>query len=223
MAVVGKFSTFERDVRLATRDLEPTVVARELAAFAKAELRRAIDSGEASPNYDRYVNGRQDAPEESVIPPGPIVYVFGYWPLIIRTAIEELRRRVPVKTGRYAGGFLVLANGVVAQDWQAIDAAAEVVIFNVRPYTRKMEVGANRTGARHFDGARSALNRQYKGTARAEVIFLTVSSGVHIGVPYILKGSGRGRRGATVWRRIRKDRAPGQPITYPALVINMVQ
>lgn len=220
MAITGKLETFERDIRLATQDLDPKVVGQALARFAKEELQKAIDAGEASETYERFVNGRKGAPEESVIPPGPIVYVFAYWPLIIRSAIEELKKRVPVRTGRYAGSFVVLANGAVVSDFGSIDGDAEVVIFNAQPYTRKMEVGANRTGARHFEGARLAVNRLYKAAARAEVIFLNVAPGVRVGVPYLLRGFRKASRSRAP--RVRKDRAPGQPISYPALVLNLV-
>jgi len=216
--VSGRLETFERDIKVVTEGLSQTAIAAELAAFAKEELRKAIATGEASSSYDRYVNGVLDAPEESVIPPGPILYVFGYWSLIIRTALEELRRRVPVKSGRYAGGFIVLANGVPVQKYAEIPSDAEVVIFNARPYTRKMEVGANRTGKRHFVNSSQALNRKFRGTSVCQVIYLNVLSGIHADVPYILRGT---RSRST--RRIRKDRQPGMPITYPALVLNMVQ
>jgi len=226
MALTGGLDTFDRSIKLATQGLDPKQIAVELAAFAKDELRTAIASGEASSSYDRYVNGRRGAPEESVIPPGPIVYVFGYWPLIIRAALEELRRRVPVRSGRYASGFIVMAADAVAQKYSDIPSDAEVVIFNARPYTRKMEVGANRTGAKHFANASQAVNRQFKGTAVCRELYLNVQAGIHADVPYLLRGfrrvaasKGRGRFAP----KVRRDRQPGQPITYPALVINMVQ
>ncbi len=217
-AVAGRFETFARDIKVATAGLDQKAIAAEMAAFAKQELKLAIANGEASESYDRYVNGIKDAPEESVIPPGPIIYVFGYWSLIIRTAIDELRKRVAVRSGRYAGSFLVLANGKPVQEYAGIPSEAEVVIFNAQPYTRKMEVGANKTGKNHFRNASQALNRRFKGTAVSQDTFLNVQSGVAAGVPYVLRGTAGAAR-----RRVRKDRQPGQPITYPALVINMVQ
>lgn len=212
-AVAGRLETFERDIALATADLSPAVVARELARFAKEELARAIASGEASPTYDRYVNGQLGLPEDAVVPPGPIVYVFSHWPLAIRTALEELRKRVPIRSGRYANGFIVLANGIIARDYAQIGGSDEVVILNVRPYTRKMETGANKSGARHFENTRQVMNRRFRDAIVCDLRFLDVRSGLHPGVPWILKrSSGR-----------RRSSAAGQPITYPALVLNMVR
>lgn len=206
------FEFFERDLRLATAGLEPQEINRALAAFAKQELRGVISSGQASTNYERYVNGVQGAPEESVVAPGPIVYQFVNWPIVIREALDELRKRVPRKSGRYASGFLVLADQRPVAEYKSIPATAEVVIINVRPYTRKMEVGANGPGRRHFQNAKNALARRYRDVFSFDVRFLNAKSGLHAGVPYILKRS-QGRR---------KDRQAGMPITYPAIIINAV-
>ncbi|CAA2142749.1 hypothetical protein [Hyphomicrobium sp. ghe19] len=209
--VSGTIETFARDIKIATQDLSPEAVAASLAGMAKEALAEAVASGEGSPVYERYVNGVRGAAEETVIPPGPIIYVFLHWPTIIATALEELRKRVPVRSGRYARGFIVLANGRIVQRYDEIDGEAEVLIFNVEPYTRKMEVGANKTGARHFEKARGAVQRQFKNVARCEVSYLDIQTGVAPGVPWILRrNAGR-----------RKDRRSGMPISYPALVINL--
>lgn len=213
--VTNRLDTFSRDISMATADIAPERVNAALAAFAKAELQRVIQSGQASSMYDRYVNGRKGLSEDAVIVPGSILYVFSYWPNIIRAAVDELRRHVPVKSGRYASGFVVLADGAIARKYADIGPESEVIVLNVRPYTRKMEVGANgkRSGQHHFEKARQALNRQFRGTFRVEKRFIDVRAGLHPGVPWILhRSAGR-----------RRDRSAGQPISYPALVMNMVR
>lgn len=201
---------FDRELTLAMTELDPVVMQKELAAFAKRSVAEVVGSGQAPAKYDRFVNGRAGAPEESVVLPGPIVYVFSNWRVVIEAAIEELQRRVPRRTGRYAGSFIVLANQQRILDYASIPADGEVIIFNSQPYTRKMESGANKTGARHFDLTKAALNRRFGGVFQVQMTYLKVSGGVAPGVPYILKNSS-GRR---------KDRQAGRPITYPALLIN---
>lgn len=207
------FETFERDLRFATKGLQPEAINRELAKFAKTELRRVIASGQASTTYERYVNHVKGALEESVKAPGPILYEFVNWPLVIRAALAELQRRSPRRSGRYAGGFIVLANGAAAPDYSRIPIDAEVVVFNARPYTRKIEIGANKTGKRHVDGAKSAMARRFRDAFKFETRFLNVASGIHPEVPYRLKNS-QGRR---------KDRQAGGLLTYPSIVINAVR
>lgn len=203
------FEFFERDLKLATAGLEPDAINKALAAFARQELRRVISTGEASSTYDKFVNGVQGAAEETVKAPGPILYQFVNWPAVIRFALEDLDKRVPKKSGRYAGGFMVLANQMPVRDYKDVPPGAEVTIINVRPYTRRMETGANKTGKRHFEATKNALARRYKDVFLFDFKFLNVKAGLHPDVPYVLKrAAGR-----------RKDRQAGMPITYPALII----
>jgi len=206
---MAKFETFDRDIKIATAGLMDEAISKKLATFARAELAKAISSGQASTTYEKFVNARKGAPEETVVPPGPILYVFTNWPLVIRTAMAELAKRSPRRTGRYAGGFMVLANGLPVRDYSKIRPEDVVTIFNVRPYTRKIEVGANRTGKRHVDLAKRALSRRFKEGFSFETRFLEMRAGLHPEVPYRLKNS-QGKR---------KDRQAGGTITYPAIVI----
>lgn len=202
------FEFFERDLRLATAGLEPEAINKALAIFARQELAKAISAG-ASPEYEKYVNGRQGAAEETVRAPGPIVYEFVNWPLVIAAALTELQKRSPRKSGRYASSFIVMANQVPVADYRGIPADSEVVIFNAHPATRKIEVGTNKTGKRHFDLSKVALNGRFREGFRFETRFLNIKAGIDPRVPYMLKRGGRG-----------KGRGAGAALTYPAIVIN---
>jgi len=200
--------SFDKQLRLATTDLEPAAINAALAKFARQELAKAISAG-ASPNYDKFVNHRHGVPEETVQAPGPIIYVFNNWPLVINAALEELRRRGPrARSGLFASSFIVIVGGRLVNDFKSIPAEAEVIIVNATPYSRKAEVG--RLGIprrRLFDGTKNALSRRFRDAFRFETQFLNIGPGVHPMIPYRLK---HGRRG----------RGAGQPMTYPALVIN---
>ncbi len=200
---------FERDLKLATAGLEPDAINAALAKFAKAELAKALAGGAPS-QYERIVNGRSGAAEETVIAPGPIVYVFTNWNLVINAALQELQKRAPRRSGRYAGSFVVVVGGrTVVTDFSKLRPDAEVIILNTQPYTRKIETGHNGPGARHFDLSKAALNRRFKGAFLAEFKYVEVPGGIAARVPYLLK-------------RTTKRRAAGTPLTYPALIINGV-
>lgn len=204
------FEGFDRQIAFATDGIAPENIAKELAKFARAELAKAIAAG-ASPNYDRYVNGRQGAPEESYQAPGSILYVFSNWPLVINAALAELQKRSPRRSGRFASSFVVLANQTVTTDYGSIPATAEVIIFNAQPTSRKAEVGRLGIPARRlFDGTKSALSRRFREGFAFQTMFVNIKAGVHPLVPYILKGS-QGRR---------RDRQAGSPLSYPTIVIN---
>lgn len=217
---MARFETFDRDIKVATADLDPAAISSALAQFAKQDVQRAIAAGEASERFDRYVNGRKGAAEETVRAPGPIVYEFIHWPRIVQMALAELVKRSPKRSGRYADSFFVLADSKPVTDFAAIPIDAEVVIANAQPYTRKIEVGAMKMSVppRHFDQAKSAMARAFGRDAgfNFETRFLNIPAGIHALVPYVLKG-GSGRRGRT-----DKDRRAGSKLTYPALVMNVV-
>ncbi|TIP07801.1 hypothetical protein [Mesorhizobium sp.] len=204
------FEFFERDLKLATAGMEPETISKALAAFSRQELKRVIAEGIASPIYDRYVNGVYNAPEEAVKAPGPIVYEFINWPLVINAALQELIRRSPRRSGRYAGSFVVVVGGrTVVTDYSRLRADAEVIIFNVQPYTRKTETGYNGPGKRHFELSKGALNRRFNGVFRFETKYVDVPGGINPLAPYKL-------------RRTTRRRAAGTPLTYPAIIINPV-
>lgn len=201
---------FDRELRLATADLEPAAINAALAKFARAELAKAISAG-ASPKYDKFVNGVEGAQEETVRAPGPIVYEFVNWPLVINAALAELQRRSPRKSGRLASSFIVIAGGrVVVTDFTKLRADTEIIITGSVPYIRKAETGLLGVPAgRLFAGTKNVLSRRFKDVWRFEVKFLDIKSGLHPAIPYRLK-RGQGRKG----------REAGAPISYPSLLIN---
>jgi hypothetical protein len=208
--MASTFNMFDREIKLATAELEPAAIQRALAAFARESVADVISKGQAPARYERVVNNRTGVSEDAVQLPGPIVYLFTNWALAIGTAIAELEKRSPRRSGKYAGSWLVVSGNRVVTDYQSIPAGAEVIILNYRPYTRKIEVGANRTGKRHVDLSKAAFNRRFDQAFRAETRFVNAASGLHPSIPYLLKRS-QGKR---------KDRQAGLPITYPAMVIN---
>lgn len=212
------FEAFDRELRLATADLAPEEIGKALAEFAREELAKALAEG-ASRNYRLYVNGREASSENEVIPPGPIVYEFALWEPVISFALDRLRQRSPVRTGRFRASFVVLANQQLVTDFDQIDGRSEVIITNVQPYVRKAEAGV--LGTKRFaifDGTKRDLARQFGNEGRNSAAFrfetkwLDISPGVYPGLPYILKRS----------QGNRKDRQAGMPITYPSVVMNMV-
>ncbi len=207
---MARFETFERDLLFATAGISHEAISGELARFAKAELARAISSGEGSALYDRFVNSREGLPEEAVEAPGPILYVFNWWGPVIIAALAELQKRSPRRSGRFASSFIVISGGQIAADFNAIPSAAEVIITNFQPYIRKVEGGLLGVKRRRvFDGTKNAMARRFGNSYRFETRFLNIGGGVHPMIPYVLK---RGSR--------RKDRQAGMPISYPSIVIN---
>jgi hypothetical protein len=234
------FEAFDREIRLATAGFEPEAINAMLATFARQELAKVQAQG-ASKAYDLFVNGRPAQSENEVQAPGPIVYEFALWEPVITFALERLRTRSPVKSGRFRNSFIVVVNQTVVTNFDSVWPGAEVIITNFQPYIRKAEGG--QLGVKRFaifDGAKRDLARQFgndrrnaPGIYRFDTRWLNMSSGVHPNIPYILKGGEKARavaqnarssafRAGRLTLSRRKDREAGQPITYPAVVMNMV-
>lgn len=144
---------FRQQVNLiVNRRLSPEAISARLAEFAKQELARHIQGG-ASPEYQRFVDGKRGAPEERVKPNGIIVYRFNLMAIAARMALEELRKRSPrgLTTDRrrmfrpaYIDSFFLGLNGtfVLARNFNPRTAGdlSNVVIGNTAPYSRKANV-----------------------------------------------------------------------------------
>ncbi|KQU79820.1 hypothetical protein ASD00_36025 [Ensifer sp. Root31] len=213
---MARFDTFDKQISLATADIEPDQISAHLARFARQQLADAIQSGAATPLYDLFVNGRRGVSEETVQAPGPILYEFSWWRVVIRYALDALVKRSPRKSGRYASSFIVIVGGKIVTNFDDVPPSAEVIITNAQPYVRKVQVGAMQMSvpARMFDKAKTDLVRKYGSQSFSfQMQFLDLAGGLHPLIPYRLKRN-QGRR---------KDRQAGMPITYPAIVMNMVQ
>lgn len=230
MAKKSTFHLFEKDIQLATAGLEPDQIAASLARFARTSLADAIASKQASSIYTTFVNGKEGASEDDVVPPGPILYQFSYWQPVIAFALDFLRRRSPLGPGKRSEGDFGIghyrdAHRVMIGS-QFIDPAAEIaadetpIIVNTQPYARKIEVGFMQMSVERgiYLEAAAAVKRQFGGRNGAINVtqeWVTLPGG------YILKG--RFRRGFRKNARtgLKKDTQAGQPMRYPALVLSM--
>lgn len=214
---MARISTFAKDLQLATASIAPENIAKELAAFARSELAKSIQEGEGSERYDRYVNGRLGATEESVIPPGPILYVFHWWREIIEFALQSAVERSPEKSGRYKQSWFIMTPGGVVKSFDEIPINSTVILTNNQPYHRKIDVGHMRMSVPPgvIEDVRKMVMARFGNFVVAKRTMIPLPGG------YILKG--RFRKGYRPYARtkLRPDTAAGAQMTYPALVLTM--
>lgn len=238
MASFNDFAAAIRTVRFDSGGVGGEMAADALALFAREKLAEVIASGEGSEIYDLYVNSRPAASEYEVEVPGDIVYQFSWWDEMVFSALAELVKASPKRSGRYASSFVVLVNGQVVSPGTPIATGTEVIITNVQPYVRKIQVGAMQMTVppEMFNRAAARLRRKHKEAGlSAQVKFLNLPAGIHPLVPYKLKGqyarlrtnwlakakAGRLEHGAKKFHR-RKVLEAGESITYPALLLNLL-
>ncbi len=214
---MARISTFAKDLQLATAGIAPENIARELAAFARSENAKAIGEGEGSERFDRYVNGNLGASEDTVIPPGPILYVYHWWRELCEFTLQSLVERSPEKSGRYKQSWFVMTAGGRIKSFDDIPINADVIFCNDQPYSRKIDVGHMRMSVPPgvVEDVRKMVMSRFGNLVKARRTMIPLPNG------YVLKG--RFRRGYRQYARtrLRKDTQAGAQMTYPALVLSM--
>jgi hypothetical protein len=205
------FRGFQRTVSLQPDSTAGRDLSARLAALAKETLAEAQAAGEFPDLYVRAVNGRRNAPEETVRLPGPIVYTADWARRAAAVAIGQLQKRAPVLSGAYRNSFFVLADGVQVEP-EAIPFGAEVYVTNDQPYARKVQVGVKgfKDTRGLFDDAAAATQRLFPGVIRCRAVFIRLAGGY------------RRKTADTSRRRARGRRAADTEITYPAIRIDRI-
>ncbi len=145
MSVRVKIAPLDRNVELAfRRDLTPQAQSEVFAETARAGLAEAEAQNARAlgsvPPHETFVDGRAEAPLESVRPDGTIVFVFKLVTEALAFIFEMLETHSPIKTGRYERSHLFFADDVEA-DPVSPPPATEYVFVNSQPYARKIELG----------------------------------------------------------------------------------
>jgi hypothetical protein len=133
------------------------------------------------PQWEAYANTRGNTNLNSVILPGPIVYLYHYTTEVIEQALTLLQRLSPVRSGLYAKSHTIYVNGSPVGRAPKV-LTEEVIISNPVPYARKIEVGKTRSGRsfviqvppRIYERAAKALRSRYRQVAKIEYTFANV-------------------------------------------------
>jgi hypothetical protein len=205
---------FARELKVATAGLEPQAIATLLAKSARAILAESQAARQFPQNYVKSVNGKIGAREESVVPPGPIVYTAVWWSEIVTYGLAFAEERSPVRSGRFKSSWFAMSNGTQVLDYESIPITAEVIITNDQPYSRKIEVGHQRVNVPPgvvLDLV-SALRRKFGELVIVQRRFINLQGA------YRLKTEGSRR--SQIRRRSRRG-VVGRVLTYPAAVITL--
>jgi hypothetical protein len=127
------------------QELSPKARTAQIAAFAKERLSEAEAINTAAlghtPSHQTFVDGRHNAPVETVRPDGTVVYVFDLIEDTLAWIGDQLVRHSPVEHGVYARSHLLFADGQEVDPATPTPDAREFVFINSVPYARKVEKG----------------------------------------------------------------------------------
>lgn len=223
---MGNAAAFRGQLKVfVDKSLSPQAQSAALAKAAKDKLADLVKSGRASPNFRRFVDGAEGVVEERVgpAPHGQIVYRFNTLGAVATFALSFLVNRSPARTGQFRKGFYLGIDGKFVPMAQfnpdALTAnVKEIVIGNVEPYSRKVDVqlAGNRklsfsVPAGLFDDAVSAIKSRFGTLVDVKRVYTMRFPG-----QYILKQEQYHQSGK---RAGRARKRAGKPVESPAIII----
>lgn len=117
----------------------------------------------------------------TIFPDGPlIVYEYQRSDLALEFALDVLRSLSPRLTGAYQEAHTVFINGVAVQPPYQFSPSDDVVISNLEPYARKIEVGKMKMtvpGTDHvYQQAQQIIAREYAGLIDVQFTWRSLST-----------------------------------------------
>jgi hypothetical protein len=141
-----------------------------LVALAKREHGKVMQTAPRPERFVRTVDGVRSAREEQVRADGTIIYVYPRLDEVVQAAMDLLFELSPVLSGAYRMGHTLFVNGVEASNLAGWDGQGEILISNVLPYSRKIELGKMTMrvpGSDHvYEQAEFALRQRFGNQAR---------------------------------------------------------
>lgn len=183
MAVTIRLEPLAKDVQVLIGDLEGDEASQLFADFAEEEIDEAKEINASVlgrvPPYTVYVDGKQGAPLDSVLPNGVIIAEFELVSDVLIWISEQLTKFSPVKSGRYQRSHELFADGtLVAAIDQIIPLADQYVFVNTVPYARKIERGSSSQAPEGvYQAVAKLANRRFSNIARSSYTFATLPGG----------------------------------------------
>lgn len=145
-------SAFSESLRVNTRNMTEEQAREQLHRVAERERARVIEeqsarSGGVAPTAEVIVDGHRRARIEDADARSTIVIEYEYLREVAVEILRALSVRSPQRSGRYLQSFMMLVDGSPTADWEDIKHnTREVLIVNIAPYARRLEIGYKRDG-----------------------------------------------------------------------------
>lgn len=157
-------------------------VRQRLILTAKTEHAKVMRTEPRPRTFTRFVDGRRGLPEESVRANGVITYRYPRLEEVVRYAMDMLFKYSPVLSGAYRKGHTIFVNGRPVANLSGLQDTDQIIISNILPYARKIDVGAMKMRVagtdRTYQRAVAATNRRHGRIYRALYTWRSASDGV---------------------------------------------
>lgn len=158
-----------------------------IAHAGHAKIMADASSRGSVPTFDAYAN-TPGTPVEAVILPGPIVYRYRYFGEVVAVARKALDDASPQVSGAYKAGHKLFVNGaMVATLPTNLKPGDEVMLANLVPYARKIEIGKTKSGRafviqvpnRIYERVAKGLQPRFRNSAKITFAYVSIS-GAHL-------------------------------------------
>jgi hypothetical protein len=201
-----------RSVRiLVDAKMTPDEIGKLVAEKARASVADLVERGIVPPTYATFVDGREGAPEEQVnLKGGMIEYAFeriaeaGAYAYQFCRQLSPYGGRADPHAGAFFKAWLIIVDGLVATLADIDPDAAQIIIVNPAPYSRRLEqtIGKVRPAYHITEAAASATRRRFPSLeVNRDFVDLPGPSTADWPVPYMRKHD------------------PREAMLYPAVVI----
>jgi hypothetical protein len=158
--------------------LSPKAQSEALAGFAREELSKAQQRNKQAlgrvPDHTTAVDGKSEAPLETVKPNGVIVFEFELVLEALLWIAAQLRQHSPERSGRYARSHILLADGFEVDVGEPPPAHSYEFVSTV-PYARKIERGLSELAPDGVYEVVAALaQRRFGNQARVDFTYASV-------------------------------------------------
>lgn len=152
-----------------------------LVALAMTEHAKVMLTAPRPARFTRVVDGVEGAPEDAVKLGGQIVYRYHRLDDVVRFAMETLFELSPVLSGEYRLGHTIFVDGAAAPNLAQWDGRGEIMIANVLPYARKIEIGKMKMrvpGSDHvYEQAAYVVAKRYGNSAAVYFTYRGIAGG----------------------------------------------
>lgn len=219
---------FRRTVTIQWLHAQEEEARKHLVATARSGhakiMRESLARSGFYPEFDAYANRPGNTNLDSVILPGPIVFKYRYLREAIVFALSALKKASPVVSGTYRNSHRVFIDGLPVEGVPArIPPGSSIMIANLTPYARRLEVGKTRSGRAFVIQVAPHIYERVANQVRARFGRIGNITMGYATVPpaYIVKGHLPSHYIASNGRPRRRRQRVGEAVPSPAIFFEM--
>lgn len=224
----ARLQAFRRTVTVEWPKQQEDGARKHLVATARSGhakiMRESLVRAGGQPDFEAFANRPGNTNLDSVVLPGPIVYRYRYLREAVVFALAALRKASPVVSGAYRNSHRVFIDGIPVDGVPAqINPGSTIMISNLVPYARRLEVGKTQSGRAFVIQVPPHIYERVTAQVRARFGNVGKVTMGYANIPnaHVIKGRLPGWYIASNGRPRRRRQSTGQPVPAPAMFFEL--